>query len=595
MDILILIIYTLSLWFLGSVVIKKYFDGLPSLLAIAGAFLVGTGIGVPMTYLLAVLLVPTGEPMLWATVAVVIPVIVYCLLSIKKLQRISLTFGEILMVILAVVFSTWLMTKTFHGGPSADGELFVGSNNVFDFAHSIGLMRSMSWGANIPFGSPFFAGLPMFYHFFFNFWTALWEYSGVPAVWAVNIPSILSFAALLIVIYFLPQIVAKQKPLVGWVAALLTVTNSSLTFLYVPIRNLRHLSAYPFAGPFDGSTISLFVTLNSFVNQRHLAFSLALALFLLLAVARERPKSILWGAVAGTLFLWNMVVFLLLLFSVGVLFLLQKEWKHLLVFTAAALAVGILEFSPLAGFLYKVILRLPSLVAASGGTMVRSWNILEYLWLNLGLLSFIAIIGYVVIARKARAYVLPFVVLAVLQFVLAAVGKRGFDQKLFSFFIIGLNVLAAVGVGWIWRRTKLGAAILLFFITVSGFVDLMPIKNEFAFPLIGKESVPVISWIRDNTPKDAVFVSYSDMIDPVVFAGRKNYFGFFGNIGWYDRSPQVKQIYAGDVELAMKENIDYILIPKWEKTDFPYKVNTDILKSLPSVYDDNRFSILEVR
>ena len=83
------------------------------------------------------------------------------------------------------------MFKTFHGG--ADGQLFVGSNNVFDFGHAIGIIRSFSWGNNIPFTSPFESGLPFFYHFFFYFFVAIWEYFGIPIVWAMNIVSIFSF------------------------------------------------------------------------------------------------------------------------------------------------------------------------------------------------------------------------------------------------------------------------------------------------------------------------------------------------------------------------------------------------------------------
>lgn len=585
---ILVVIHQIALWIAGYGAVNLLVPKLPSLLSVAGGFLLGIGIGVPATYFLSLL---TGGSIFWATLIATALAVAACVRYQVSRVRIALDISSIALVLCSLIFATWMMTKTFHGGPS--GELFVGSNNVFDFAHMLGQVRSMSWGDNIPFLSPFFAGLPMLYHFFFNFWTAMWEYFGVPAVWAVNIPSILSFTALLVVIYFLPQMLAKQKPFVGWIAVLLTVTNSSLTFLHVPLKDLWHLPTYPFAGPFDGSTISIFVTLNSFVNQRHLAFSLAFALFVFLAVTRDRSKSLLWGAIAGTLFLWNMVVYLLLLFSVGVLFLWQRAWKRLLIFVLAALAVGILEFSPLIGFLSNVIFRLPSLVAPSGGTVTRSWNIFEYLWQNLGLLPMIAAAGYVVIARKARISVLPFVLLALFQFGLAAIGKRGFDQKLYSFFIIGLNLLGAVGIGWVWRKTKVAAIILLFFLTVSGFIDLMPIKNEFAFPLISKESVPVISWIRDNTPKDAVFISYSDMIDPVVFAGRKNFFGFFGNVGWYDRSAQVQKIYAGDVALARDKGISYILIPKWDKSDFPYVIHRTSLTSVfPVVYEDSDYLIL---
>jgi hypothetical protein len=120
----------------------------------------------------------------------------------------------------------------------------------------------------------------------------------------------------------------------------------------------------------------------------------------------------------------------------------------------------------------------------------------------------------------------------------------------------------------------------------------MVIKNEFAYPLIDNRTTPVISWIRTATSKDAVFVSYSDMIDPVVLAGRTNYFGFYGNVGWFDRSADVSKIYQGDTQTAKANHISYILVPKRQKNDFPYVVDEPVLRSTyPVAYEDKNIVI----
>lgn len=607
MNFVILILFLVSTFLLGWVIVKKWFDGLPPLLEIVAAFLLGTGVSVPATYFLSVLFVVTGAPILWGTFASTILFTVYCLLSLKRWQWSSIRPKDLLFLLVAVVFSTWMMTKTFHGGPG--GQLFVGSNNIFDFGLAIGLMRSISWGANIPFVSPFFAGLPLFYHFFFNFWTAIWEYFGVPTVWAMNIPSILSFSALLTVIYFLPQVIAKQKPIVGWIAVLLTITNSSLTFwkLLMQKADFWHLPTYPFAGPFDGSTISLFVTLNSYVNQRHLAFAMAFALLLILIIVQDVSKNrftmkrgLGLGALVGVLLLWNMMTYLLIIGTAALLCIKHKLGKPLVAFVVAAVASGFIFLLPIAAFFYRALLFLNVLVGSSNNPSLPGWHIFEYLWQNLGLLPVIAALGYVVIPKKIKSYFFPFVVLFIAECVFASIGKRGFEQKSFSFLIIGVNILASVGLVWLWLRKKFsvktGAVFLLFILTVSGFVDLMPIKNEFAYPLVSKETVPLISWIRNETPKDAVFVSYSDMIDPVVLAGRKNFFGFFGNVGWYDRSGDVAAIYAGDRARAEANNISYILVPKKKRNDFHYVVDEALLrKTLKQVYEDDLRVVFAVR
>lgn len=584
----ILIIHTISMFLFGKAVTRRWFDGYPLLFTFVGAFLVGNLIGIPMTYVLSCLFIKTGEPLLWGSIVAAV-----FMLGIGSINRSTDTrvirYCDLAMVACALVFSTWLMIKTFHGDHT--GQLFVGSNNIFDFGMSLGLMRSIAWGGNIPIMSPFFAGLPILYHFFFIFWAAVWEYLGVPTVWAVNIPSIFSFTVLLLMIYYFPQIIARQKPFVGWLAVLLTITNSSLTFWQiVGKKDIWHLPTYPFAGPFDGSTISIFVTLNNYVNQRHLAFSIATAL-LLFILAFKKKSAFIVGLLTGLLIGWNMVIFVFTIAIISLSYISNRLIKQFFIFLIFATGVGSLFLLPIAGFLMRVPLFLGKL--SSSMTRVTDWNIIDYLWQNLGFLPLVAGAGLLILTKKYRKAFLPFVVGFFLLCLLATVDGRGFEQKTYSFFIIGLNILAAIGIGWFWRGkkiiTKMAVVCVIFILTISGIVDLIPIKNEFAFPLVNKDMIPLMSWIRQETPKNAVFISYADMIDPVVLAGRKNYFGFFGNIGWYDRSVVVRKVYEG---MSAKEyGISYILVPKWEISDFPYEIT---LVSLPVAYEDARFAVFRV-
>lgn len=603
---IILGVYFISLYVLGLRAIKTWVPGFPALLSVAGAFLAGTGIGIPVTYVFSCIFAGARDPILWGTVLSIVGIALLLFFWKTKVpQKQKLSLSDAAVAVLSLAFSSWMMFKTFHG---AAGQVFVGSNTIFDSAYLVGLVRSMSWGANIPFVSPYFAGAPVFYHFFFVFWVALLEHSGIPIVWAVNIPAILSFVVLLILIYYLPQLLGKQKPLVGWIAVLLTVTNSSLAFWRIVGKmDIWHLQTYPFAGPFDGSVISIFVTLNNYVNQRHLAFAVAAGLFLYMIAASMSSKdmtvkkSAVLGAAAGLLFLWNMAVFVLTAGLIGFLLILNRQWKPLAAFVAGAFALSVLSIAPMAPYLYRAAMFInTNFISGSYGTNSPQpvWNIGDYLWQNLGILPLVAGLGYFLLAKNVRMAYLPFVVSFFALCMLAAAGKRGFDQKAFSFLIIGINVLAAGAGTWLWTRkniiAKIGALIAVGTLTISGAVDLMPIKNEFAYPLIDKEPSSVISWIYASTPKDAIFVSYSDMIDPVVLAGRTNFFGFYGNVGWVDRSAVVRRVYSGDTDAVKTSNISYILIPKWQKNDFPYTVDFELLtKKYTTAYEDAKFLILQ--
>lgn len=614
---LILVFYLIISWVLGALILQRLTKTIPTVLFIVGSFLIGTLVSVPVTYLLSCLFVWTGSPMLWG---VIITTLVMGILDIRLTKKgtmkhlISLHgfhFSSIILLLFSFVTSSWLMMKTFHG--DASGQLFVGSNNIFDFSHALGIIRSFSFGSNIPFMSPFQAGLPYFYHFFFNFYVALWEYFGVPIVWAMNIPSILALTSLLVVIYFLPQLLFKQTTLVGWLAVLFTLTNSTLTWWQILIqkglsiqtlRSLWTLPTYPFAGPFDGSTISIFMTLNNYINQRHLAFAIACALLLVILIGRQieqknltSKKIFIYGIFCGLLGMWNIAITMIVIISVVLLLFFKRLPKQSIAFAMTAGAVLFLWYGQYL-LLYKELV-----VIGKAGTSIYShvvWNPTQYFLMNLGVLPMLVILGYLAVNKKNRICGLPFLLLGIAFCIVSIIEKVGFDQKFLSFLVIWANVFAAIGVGWLWQKrtviSKLCALCLFILLTVSGVIDLFPIKNEFAYPIIDSKMLPVISWIQTHTAKDAVFVSYSDMIDPVAFAGRKNYFGFFGNLGSKDRSSDVKNIYAGNIDLANKLGISYILVPKWKKSDFSYVVDTTyFLEHRMRVYEDERFLIVQVK
>ncbi len=608
----LLFLYCILLSVFGWKTIQKLFGKLPIPLHGISAWLFGTAVGVPVTYLVSCIFKRTNDPIMWGVLSTIMIGSVSSILLQKidrrgqeKIEVKPFLMSDIFIIIFSFVFSVWIMTKTFHGG--SDGVLYVGSNNVFDFSHALGIIRSFSFGSNIPFTSPFQAGLPFFYHFLFYFYVATWEHLGVPIIWAMNIPSVLSMTSLLVIVYYLPQLLFQQKPLVGWIVVLLSITNSTLTFWQlllqkgvslVTIKSLWQLPTYLFAGPFDGSTISIFTTLNSYVNQRHLSFAIAFGflLFLLVDAAINQKrlnnvKTIFLGFLTGLLFYWNVFIFLITAVLIGVTLLVRKQWRYVCLFSVFAILLGVIFCVPYTGLIQNMMV----LIGRGVGKM-QTWNAAQYLWQNLGLLPLGIMIGWFTIPKIKKSIVLPLIFLFTIECVYATVNHHGFDQKFYSFLIILVNCVAAIGVVWLWEKKKViwkfTAVTGLFVLTISGMVDLIPIKNEFAFPIVNSENRSVIIWIKDYTSKNAVFVSYSDMIDPVVLAGRKNYFGFFGNACSVDRSSDVGRIYAGDADLVDRLHIAYILVPKWKKNDFQYIVDDKKLTAKQTVvYEDEKYRI----
>ncbi len=616
----------------GMVLLNRLFPGLPGIFVLGAGVLTGYGLWIPLIYLVACLGSALGIPAIPLGLCIVILVQTYACIRFGRFRLgKTMTTGKRAAAVVrrylgaasawlglfviggSIAFSVWIMYKTLRSGDA--GQIFVGSNTIFDFGLLLGVVRSVSWGENIPIGSPYFAGAGFFYHVMFQFLAGMWEYCGVPLVHAVNAVSAVGFASLLIVVYGVSRMVFPKVRLAGVIGVLLTVTNASTAWLnylvthgvsVAALRGVWQMQIYPFAGPFDGSAISLFVTLNTYVNQRHLAYGVGLALVIYVLLWRyvrspgrsTRPLVFL-GILSGMLPMWNLPIGALTgVLGIAVL-IVNRKFKDAVLYTAAAGLAGTaicLPLLPTTRQILEVALRM-----GRGGfgnppsVQPPDWTAVEFLLGNLGILPVWILVGYLTAGKERRIF-LPVLFLFVGECMVALVGKRGFDQKFYSFLIVPMNILAAYGLVRFAGKSlpKLAVVCLsVIALTLSGFLDLMPIKNEFAYPFVDRNTAQVIAWIRQNTPPGSVFVSYADMIDPVVLAGRKNYFGFYGNIGWEDRTDRVRKIYGGQLHPVPDAGISHILVPKAGKSDFPYEVSIPALKDWGTVsFENERFLIV---
>src|SRR3990167_9928810 len=71
---------------------------------------------------------------------------------------------EIGVIISSLIFSFWLMWKIFY---VSHGSIFIAGKLWSDFGNHIPLIRSFSFGNNLPAEFPLFSGEPIRYHFIF--------------------------------------------------------------------------------------------------------------------------------------------------------------------------------------------------------------------------------------------------------------------------------------------------------------------------------------------------------------------------------------------------------------------------------------------
>ena len=423
------------------------------------------------------------------------------------------------------------MWKTFR--VDLEGNMQLASRLWSDFAATIPLIRSFSYGSNFPPQYPIFSGPPIRYHFVFFAVVGLLEKAGLRIDWALNSASTLAFFLLCVSIYLLGKIIFKSRT-VGVISSLLFLFNGS--FGFVEFFKKHPLSPNTFTdilknteftsfGPYDGKIVSAFWSLNIFTNQRHLALAYAVVLFLILAIYHfsKHPDKLTWniafliGLLIGLFPFIHLAGFAMLGITLATFFVVYPKLK-LKLLTAGLIAIIL----ALPQYLYMGFSGNNTKLFAPGYLVTEKtlFGYLKYWTYNLGLTLFLAPLGFVLSKSYQRKIFLPFLIL----------------------FIVG-NLF-------------------------TGIIDFFPIKNDRLITLVDIPNNKVANFILKNTPKDSVFLNSSYLYNPASLAGRKIFMGwpYFSWSAGYNtdqRQGQMQQMFnPGKKEFLCRDlekyNIDYV-------------------------------------
>lgn len=536
--------------------------------------------------------------------------------SVLKIKMGRKKVLDIFLLICFFIFSVWLMYKSF-GYNASTHEFRIARHQVGDFGLHISLIRSFSKGDNFPVQSPFYPGKPLAYHYYFDFASGMLENIGLPIDIAFNGLSILCFTVLLWLIYKLPQLIFKKGRVVGIISVLLFIFPSSLTFIdffknkvfdISLLKELWYLPDYIHKGPFDGSIISIFFTMNVFLNQRHLIAALAIGLgvlyILLQKIIRSKNISVslvvLLGILLGLSSRFHTVIFLSDVLIIILLFILFKKIKLILPF----LIPSLLLFIP---HLLDILHQQSHEFIYLGFLSPRPFSIDGFLlfWImNMGMSLILLPLGFLWSNNTQRKVFLSFLPLFIIGNVFQLSFYIKHNHSLFNYFFILANFYIAFALIVIWRKKlwgKVAATVCFFLLTISGFINIFVIKNDFQLMVKDNPGSSFMSWIVKSTEKRDIFVSRKEILDPITISGRKNYLGFVYDMG-YDISEReiiVKDIYEARTkkifDTARKEAVEYIVIPKKEIPDFNYVINWDFYrKTLKVVYEDEDIAVFQL-
>jgi len=185
-----------------------------------------------------------------------------------------------------VVLVSWMMFASFT---SSNGNLRIANAQYSDFGPNTAIMQSFAVGHNFPTEYPHFSGDRIRYHFLFYFQAGNLEFLGLNPPWSLNLLSIVTLVAMLILAMTLGEVVFNSRA-VGRLGSLLFFFFGSLS--YVPflhrqasvraaIQAIRQQRDYlPSIFPYRGESWGTWSQVT-YLNQRHFASAIGILLLVL--------------------------------------------------------------------------------------------------------------------------------------------------------------------------------------------------------------------------------------------------------------------------------------------------------------------------
>ena len=319
---------------------------------------------------------------------------------------------------------------------------------------------------------------------------------------------------------------------------------------------------------------------------------------------------VLCGVLAGMLPLWNGAMF------IG---------------AAALLAVWLLVFprrpSMLVLAVVASVVAIPQLMWVRPGTMAGAqtypsfywgyivddpnlFNVARYLAFTFGPKLLLVAFAFALVTWRERRVLIAFVALGAVAFLLQLSVEVLANHKFINAWLIVANLFVAYGLIRLWQARSVVAVParfvalgLVVIIVAGGVIDLMPVKNQFVIR-VGMQGDRLFDWVRDETDRNAVFLTDLHVVHRILLAGRRIYFGwpyYAWSAGYAvrEREDWYRQLFADRsprdvVERLQAAGIDYVAFDDGlRERGFAQRMNQEVFDGyLQPVFTDpdNRYN-----
>ena len=311
------LIYLILAAWLGDFFCRRFYQFQSVAHRCAAAILAGLLISSWFTYLTGLAFFWTSRPLVWANLLFFMAAItmlswpwwkrkIFNASSAKSQEnRADLylprpkgsSIADWLLIIGYIALVSWMMFASFN---CKGGKLQIANPEYSDFGPNTALMQSFAIGHNFPTEYPHFSGDRIRYHFLFYFQAGNLEFLGLDPAWSLNLLSIITLVAMLVVVMTLGEVLFNSRP-VGRLGSLLFFFFGSLS--YIPflqkqssvraaiqaIKNQREYlpTIFPYRGELWGTWSQV-----TYLNQRHFASAIGITLLVLVfLVSRYRAAA----------------------------------------------------------------------------------------------------------------------------------------------------------------------------------------------------------------------------------------------------------------------------------------------------------------
>lgn len=512
----------------------------------------------------------------------------------KKITLEKTNKTELLVLLLALaIFLPLLYTHSLE--PKADGVYSAGSTWADIAFHSTIINSFKERGMDLDYA--IFAGQKLGYHFMFDFYTAELSEGGFSVRDALIASSLLFSVCFTLLLYFFSLRVSKNK-IASFAAVLIVLLSGGVGFFYFA-QNIASGG-----GQSLGTALSVdYVHLEDkgllwwsslgdhLLPQRQFVAGLSMLLIVLIllfeAIKQNKSDYLPYaGALGGLMPLVHAQSFIAIALSSVLLFALFRRlnWKKFFIpFALISLPQALWSASQVHSFLRFQ-------------PFWYSENPLVFFAKNIGAPLVLIAVGFFFAESKERKFFASAgaIFLAANLFVF-----QPWPNDNMRFYFISLLVLAPLAAKAITsalrgKRAWFAAAVATLFILgiLSGTLSLAR-ESTLSYKLYSNQDLQLASWLKENTPKDALFLTTYEKHNHPVFslAGRRVFMGYWGwlwshGINYEERKSQVDEMFGGNIALMKEKQIDYVVTDEKTKASMP---------SLPLAYEIGEYRVYKVQ